>query len=274
MPPLDAAIITPLPPAYVEAGTLARPDGTTLAGGLPLVIPLRVATDARVVLPGVTFAAARDTTFRLDPSLQAIHLDAGALEVEVDPTAAVRLRVATATFVVEVTGTVFHVSQDAVAVTRGSVRVLALDGKVLDAAVEAGERWPEEVVAPPSAPLGASVLLERARAAFARGNCDAAEQLADAALDAAPTRAQSAEARILGAECAQTRGQLDEALRRYDAIATRYRDLAVAETAAMAAARIELARGESSAARARLERYLDRYPNGRFAADALRILQP
>lgn len=42
------------------------------------------------------------------------------------------------------------------------------------------------------------------------------------------------------------------------------------ETALFAAARLELSRGRAEAARARFDRYLERYPSGRFADDARR----
>ena len=77
---------------------------------------------------------------------------------------------------------------------------------------------------------------------------------------------------MLAAECAQGSGRLDEAVRAFDDVALQYPELAAAQSAAMAAARIALDRGQRDDARARLTRYLARYPAGSFAADARRAL--
>jgi len=74
------------------------------------------------------------------------------------------------------------------------------------------------------------------------------------------------------AEASQSRGDLDRALSGYLAVAAGFAERPVAESALYAAARIELHRARTAAARALLTRYLDRYPHGRYADDARREL--
>jgi TolA-binding protein len=117
-----------------------------------------------------------------------------------------------------------------------------------------------------------ATLLEQAREAFTARDHERAERLAGAALDADPTRPQGAEARMIAAECAHARGALDEALRRYQEVAAQFADLAAGETALFSAARLEISRGHVDAAQKLFERYLQRFPSGRFVDDAKREL--
>jgi TolA-binding protein len=123
-------------------------------------------------------------------------------------------------------------------------------------------------------PSAAAMHLSRARKAFARSECKAVRTQATAALATDATRAQAAEAHTLLAECAQLEGRLDEAAASYDSIATRFAGLPAGETALIALARLEHNRGNTSAARGAYQRYLKRYPEGRFADDARRYLSP
>jgi outer membrane protein assembly factor BamD (BamD/ComL family) len=77
---------------------------------------------------------------------------------------------------------------------------------------------------------------------------------------------------MLIADVAQASGALDRAVAQYLEVAAEFDDLPVAESALYAAARIELHRSRSAAARAVLERYLGRFPTGRYADDARREL--
>jgi hypothetical protein len=142
-----------------------------------------------------------------------------------------------------------------------------------------GPTEPPAIADPPSPPAAvddvtAAAWLVRARRQFAARDYRKAERSAAAALDAGPDRAETAEALMIAADCAQARGTLDDAAERYAAIAIRYADLDAGETALFAAARLETRRGRPAAARLLLERYLDRYPSGRFAPDARRELEP
>jgi hypothetical protein len=255
--------------AQVVAGELRAGTEALAAGAVvPEHTSVQAIVETRIALPIGTFTVTADSAIQWASAEQAVTLERGSVQVEVDPKAATRLRVATPRFIVEVTGTVFTVTAQSVSVVRGSVRIVAHDGSVLVPQLAAGETWSLEPARPQV--ISARVWIERAVRAFAAGDCKTAEQHADAALDAGPTRPQAAEARTLVAECRQASGRLGEAIRLYDVIASRFADLPAGETAAIAAARIELARGRTGDARKRFERYLERYPAGRYVDDARR----
>lgn len=259
----------PPPAASIEAGAVSR-DGAVLAIGaaVPADASLHAAKDARILLPAASLTAVADSELRWSAPDHTVYLDSGTLDVEVDPKQRARARVVTARFVIEVTGTIFRASTRGVAVARGSVRVTSRDGAVLAARVAAGESWEVAELRVGAPPPSAASWLARARTAFAARSFADAERHADAALDASPSRAQAAEARVVLAECAQASGRLDDAVARYRAIAARFADLPAAESALFAAARIEASRGRT----ALLRQYLDRYPAGRFVVDARRQL--
>jgi TolA-binding protein len=70
-----------------------------------------------------------------------VRLQAGRVEVEVDPAARRSFRVVAPGFTVDVLGTVFAVELDGVEVTRGAVRITSPSGAVLVERLAAGERW-------------------------------------------------------------------------------------------------------------------------------------
>jgi TolA-binding protein len=212
-------------------------------------------------------------------------------------------RVVTDRFVVEVVGTSFRVDVEGVRVTHGTVLVRRAGSEEILRRVSAGESWridddarrsarpstaepePGEPGAPtaassaasadsdvarPGAPraLDAATLLEQARRALAAGDAIAARAAAEAALAARPSRDDAAEARMLLAECAQLAGDAERAADLYLVVARRYPELAAAETASFAAARLRANAGRTDAARSLLSAYLDRYPSGRFRREA------
>ncbi len=258
-----------IPPAAPDValaeGALLR-EGMALTSGaeLPADVPLRAAARARVRAYGVSVVIAANSRIRWVRAERAILLEAGSVTVEGGPA-----RIATDRFRVDASGAV-AITPRTVLVRRGSAAVTAAGGRVLAAHLGVGASWSLPEPPAPAARPSAGRLLAHARAAFARGDHAGAERAADAALDAGPSRAQAAEARTLLAECAHATGRLDDALRRYEAIADRFGDLPAGETALFAAARLEARRGRAAAARALFERYLDRYPSGRFAGDARR----
>jgi tetratricopeptide (TPR) repeat protein len=112
----------------------------------------------------------------------------------------------------------------------------------------------------------------QARRQFAARTYTDATRTVEAALALAPSRGDEAEARILLADIAQASGELALAARRYTAVADTFTGGPAAESALYAAARIELRRGRTAAARTLLARYLDRHPAGRYADDVRREL--
>jgi hypothetical protein len=80
-------------------------------------------------------------------------------------------------------------------------------------------------------------------------------------------RSDRAEAATLRAELALLEGDGAGALRTYRRIAAQYGELTAGENAAFAAAQLA-ARSAPNEARALLEAYLTRYPNGRFVSQA------
>ena len=253
--------------------------GVVIGSELPTNVELRATTDAVVRSSSAQIVIARDSMLSWSPG--SLRLLGGMVDIDVDPSAKTSLRVVTSRFIVDVTGTRFRVTSDAVVVNHGSVRILAADGAVLVPVLAAGERWmfaPSPSIrdadasssrpAPAVEPVPASTWLTRARRAFATADCVTAEQYAEAVFDAGPSRALTAEAQTLLAECALLRGRLDDAALKYQAIVSRFADLPAGETALVALARLEIRRGRAADARRRFEDYLRRYPSGRFVDDA------
>jgi hypothetical protein len=152
-----------------------------------------------------------------------------------------------------------------IVVLRGSALVTPRDG--VQRRIEAGDTWPRE-----ARRLRAEDELATAHAAYAQGDFARAEKFAASALASKPTVAQAAEAETVIADCRQATGAHGDAMRRYQTIATSYPGLAAGETASFAAARLA-ARTNPTEARSLYERYLARYPQGRFALDARRALE-
>lgn len=116
-----------------------------------------------------------------------------------------------------------------------------------------------------------AAVLARARTQLAAKQHAEAERTANSVLARADaTLADEAEARTILADVAQARGQLELAKTRYLEVAAKFESLSAGESALYAAARVEARRGGD--ARALLERYLARYPRGRFVNDARRLL--
>ena len=253
----------------------------------PSVTPL--ATEPRDLPAGVEVAVAharvravRRASISWNDKAATVKLDSGAIELDVDPALQRGFRVITDTFVVEVLGTRFTVDAAHVEVSRGTVRVLAPDGRVLVARLQMGQTWSSLQAAPavsePAAeperrthaaqPADVAEQLARARRDLANGQVARAEREASSILAGTRERRQEAEARTLLAECAQARGQIDQAIAAYAVVAERFGDLPAGETALFAAGRTLAAAGRRASATHWLHRYLDRYPSGRFTVEA------
>jgi len=253
----------------------------------PSVTPL--ATEPRDLPAGVEVAVARArgravrrASISWNDKAATVKLDSGAIELDVDPALQRGFRVITDTFVVEVLGTRFTVDAAHVEVSRGTVRVLAPDGRVLVARLQMGQTWSSLQAAPavsePAAeperrthaaqPADVAEQLARARRDLANGQVARAEREASSILAGTRERRQEAEARTLLAECAQSRGQIDQAIAAYAVVAERFGDLPAGETALFAAGRTLADAGRRASATHWLHRYLDRYPSGRFTVEA------
>ena len=253
----------------------------------PSVTPL--ATEPRDLPAGVEVAVAharvravRRASISWNEKAATVKLDSGAIELDVDPALQRGFRVATDTFVVEVLGTRFLVDASHVEVSRGAVRVLAPDGRVLVARLQMGETWSPLEAAPAALepapgperralgpqPADVAEQLARARRDLANRQVARAEKEASSILAGARDRRQEAEARTLLAECAQARGKIDRAVAAYVGVTERFGDLPAGETALFAAGRTLADAGRRGSAAHWLHRYLDRYPSGRFTVEA------
>ena len=266
----------PLQPTLVERPNL-RPQETPLASeprDLPAGVEVAVA-HARV-------RAVRRASISWNEKAATVKLDSGAIELDVDPALQRGFRVITDAFVVEVLGTRFTVDAAHVEVSRGTVRVLAPDGRVLVARLQMGQTWSSLQAAPavsePAAeperrthaaqPADVAEQLARARRDLANGQVARAEKEASSILAGGRERRQEAEARTLLAECAQARGQIDQAFAAYAVVAERFGDLPAGETALFAAGRTLADAGRRVSATHWLHRYLNSYPSGRFTVEA------
>ena len=135
----------------------------------------------------------------------------------------------------------------------------------------AAEEGPSHA-APPRASPAAAALLESARSQLADGNVTAARRDIRAALAGRASRREAAEGQTLLAECALVSGDGAAAARAYLGVARRYADLPAGQNALFAAARLRAEAGSREEAVELFRRYLERYPSGRFAADARRRL--
>jgi ferric-dicitrate binding protein FerR (iron transport regulator) len=114
----------------------------------PTVVPRELVAGAEVTLAHARVRAVRSALISWNENDTTVKLDSGAIELDVDPALHRRFRVVTANFTVEVLGTRFLVDAVHVEVSRGAVRVLAPDGRVLAARLQMGEIWPAPKAAP------------------------------------------------------------------------------------------------------------------------------
>jgi TolA-binding protein len=250
--PLVPPTPAPIPP---------KPDAEQLAE-LPLNEDVQPAATTRMRVASIEIVIDAASRLRRTDD-RVIVLDAGRVEISAANAAA---RVITERFEIELTDTSVVVEPKRVQVTRGAVRVVDRSRKLI-AQLEAGSDWQPAELHKASPKLD---LLKQARAQLAAGKHADAERSAEAFLARSPSRAEEAEARMFLADLAQAAGELEVAVARYEAVATKFADLPAAESALYAAARIEVRRGRAEAARVLFDRYLARYPNGRYADDVRR----
>lgn len=220
-----------------------------------------------------------------------VYLLTGTVDVEVDPAPHAPFRVRTNGFVVDVLGTVFTVSADGVAVSRGAVRVSSPTGQVLVDRLEAGNHWSahgETAVAPAPTPTpddeivmdpdpigspkpSAKKLVAAGRTQIGAGDFKAGRKTLEQALAANPSRGDRTDAEILIADTYRLQGDVDEAVKRYRAVADS--DHKRGEYPLGLAAQLEAQRGHAKATRELWQQYLDRYPDGALADKARKATQ-
>ena len=278
-PPREAHHELPRPPHpepaaapadVVEEGGLVG-DASTIAIGaaVPANVALRTDVRTRVKLGTLRVVIAASSEIRWSATDRELVLERGMLDIET--LAPGRARIVTPQFELELDDVALTVEPAEVRVRRGTTRVVDRSRKLL-ASLDGDGTWrPIEPVGKLPAGAKPAELLARARTQFAAKDYAGAERTATRALTNA-TRLEQAEARIFLADVAQAAGKLDVAVARYDAVAATYAVLPVAESALYDAARIELQRAHATDARRLLDRYLIRYPSGRYADDVRREL--
>jgi hypothetical protein len=269
-------------------GGVIEIDGRPLETGAPLTsgAVLHASADARIAVAHATVALRANTDVRWQAP-QTLHLDAGSVVADVDPDPHKPFVVQTARFAVMVLGTRFEVALDRVSVEHGHVLVVAPDDSLL-ADLHGGDSYTYEppAAAPPTATAtkhaperaraakapaarpDPAALIERARTQLGGKQVGAARATIDAALGLAPEPRLRAEALTLRAECALVDGDPALAIEAYLRVARAFAELPAGENALFAAARLEADRQRSAAAAQLLERYLERYPHGRFEREA------
>ena len=155
--------------------------------------------------------------------------------------------------------------------------VLAQRGARPSAERPRGRTVTTEAAAPPqdTLPARAAVLLDQARAELAGRRVAAARTLIETVLKAQLRPAERAEALSLRADCFLVEHDPAAAARAYQKVAEEFAQLPAGENALFAAARLEAERGAQAAAKALFERYLERYPHGRFVKEVnTRLVHP
>ncbi len=270
----------------IELDGRTQGTGSALASGAVL----RTIAGARVALAQATVELRPGTEVRWDGGAHSLQLEHGSLLADVDPRAHAPFTVRTAGFSVWVLGTRFEVTEGGVRVERGRVRVLGPDGRELAAALTAGQSFELAGLAaePASAAREATParggarahdarrageLLREAQEALGARQVARARQRIDAALTLGSGAVERAEALSLRAECALVEGDAGAAIEAYLRVARAFGSLPAGENALFAAARLQADRGQREAAVQALERYLQRYPHGRFRHEAGARLQ-
>jgi len=130
--------------------------------------------------------------------------------------------------------------------------------------------WPSAVGTPSAATPSESVseLIRQARAALGSADVSKARALVRRAEQVAQHVSERAEVGTLEAECELLARRPDAAVRAYLRVADRFAALSAGENALFAAAQLRLGQRNTDAARGLFERYLARYPEGRFADEA------
>jgi len=152
-------------------------------------------------------------------------------------------------------------------VPRAVTPALALHDSAL-----ASDRQPLEAAAKQPGRNRVDQLIAEARSALAAGDPERARARIASALGARPTGRQRAVADLLAAASFLVEGRYAEALAAYRRTAESFGKYPESETAAFAMAQLLCERDSTDEARAALQSYIERYPEGRFVQDARRKL--
>jgi ferric-dicitrate binding protein FerR (iron transport regulator) len=274
-------------------------------------VTVRSARGGEVRLADASTALAPATELVWRREHRVVELREGALTVDIPHRPGQHFEVRTPHFFVEVVGTRFTVDMKGVMTEHGTVRLLSPDGKLIGY-LEGGHTWslPEAAAAAPPAegpaPAGeaagddavsapaaappatattttaapsadelARIRLGRARRALARGNAGEARRAVEPLFHLG--RDVASEARALYAESFLIERRYADAVDGYQVVVRDFPSTPQAESALFAVAQLETEHGRAADARATLQRYLARYPHGRFAkeaADRLAAMSP
>ena len=255
------------------------------------VVTVRASGGGEVRLGDADTSLAKETAFVWRRASRSVELREGSVTIDVEHRAGQHFEVRTSRFVVEVIGTRFTVDLGGVRTERGTVRVLGTDGAPIGY-VTAGRSWtlpaPALPIAPTEAPAapppasalslaaasstralpdgGPSARLGEARRALARGDAGGARRLVSPLFHLA--REIAVEARVIDAESFLIEGRYTDAIDGYETVVRDFPRTSQAESALYAVAQLESEHGRAAGARAGLQRYLNRYPHGRFAREA------
>jgi ferric-dicitrate binding protein FerR (iron transport regulator) len=276
--------------AMIVAGDVTVAAGPADTAGAAVTVRSGRGGEVKLADASTALAPATEIVWRHERRI--VELRGGSLTVDIAHRAGQHFEVRTPRFIVEVVGTRFSVDLAGVRTERGTVRVLSPAGKVIGT-VEGGQAWtlpdgathaaaeivppPAEAPAPPQEPPAvaatapaheetAAVRLGRARRALARGNAAEARRIVEPLFRLG--RDVAVEARAIAAESYLSEGRYEDAVERYRVVVRDFPSTPQAESALYAIAQLESEHGRPAEARVTLQRYLDRYPRGRFAKEA------
>jgi len=290
-------------PSVLAGDVVVEPAAASGSDGGRDALALRSQHGGRVRLGEASTELARATAIVWQRERRSIELRSGSVTVDVDHRPGQHFAVRTPRFVVEVIGTRFVVDMASVRTERGKVRVLSNDGAVI-AEIAAGQSWQAPAEAPaaaadtagsnvPHAPAavanpapdvnaaqpdlragagpdegteGAESRLARARRALARGKASDARRAVEPVFRLG--RDVACEARAIHAESYLIEGRYADAIDAYAIVIRDFPRTPQAESALFAIAQLDSEHGRPAEARASLQRYLARYPHGRFARQA------
>lgn len=264
--PAPSAVAEPAPGAVAQASATQHTDKVAAE---PAEEGWIESTDVETrTFAGARVTLARGTRLHFERAANTLELARGEVTLDVEPQHDQPFAVLTQGFRVEVLGTQFVVSPEHVAVLRGHVQVRDREGNRLLSDLYDGQSYRPRAPRKATRAEDASELIRQARAALGSGDVDTARALVRRAQGAARRVSDRAEVATLDAECELLARRPAQAVTAYLRVADRYADLRAGENALFAAAQLSLRERDAGTARTLFERYLTRYPSGRFVDEA------